>query len=93
MALMTKEEKIQKYEPLTHKKIGGWITMISFGGVFLIGGYVMFLIGLIVQEAGLWAPGLIMFLASFPLLAIGITFTVMNAVRRGVAKKKLSRIE
>lgn len=93
MALMTKEEKINKYEPLTHKKIAGWITMISLGGVAFIGGWIMFILGLVYFEPAIWVPGLLLFLASFPLLAIGITFTVMNAVRRGVAKKKLSRIE
>lgn len=91
---LTYEETVQKYGEITKKKIGGWIAMIVIGVFLFFAGIALMVLGIVEEIIALIIVGALLYgLICWPFIAIGITFTVMNSVRRGIAKNKIKKAE
>ena len=92
--VLSKEEVVSKYGKNANKKIGGWIALIVIGSLLFIGGFAMFIVGLVEEIVALIAIGPICYsILSIPLMILGITFTVLNSVKRGIARNKLKKAD
>lgn len=88
------EETVERYGKNSKKKIGGWIALIVIGVLCFFGGLAMIIVGPIKELWGLFAVGMVLFtVVSIPLIILGIVFTVLNSVKRGVARNKIKKAE